>query len=553
MALEWWSEQPFPPLTSKNYKEWSIQIKRFVIELELWEAIDEGVEAMVEKAITERAQREARARDKRALSILQRSVDDVNFDHLVGIKSAKQAWEILRKVNQSANEDDEWLFSADIEISQVTDGADEAVKSLHRPVQKGVAVVDESNGSHVVDVNYVGSDSSCGRTNVYHSSRLIKPANGSIVEAAKAHQYIHWIVGHNVVNMVEDVVKIEAEVEVEVATIEEFLVVTRKIEMAEKKKEEGNALFKAGEYVKASQRYEKGAKLSESVSNEEKNQSKALKISCKLNNAACKLKLKDFKQVEKLCTKVLELDSRNVKAFYRRAQAYIQLFELEKAEIDIRKALEIEPDNREVKLKYKALKDKVKECNKKDAKFYSTIFSKQVKRSEDTVPMKDQENASVEVVTAFWSQPTGVQHSHESLKAVVTEEIDGENSVKDCDVSNDEEETTSNDFTVDAKSKARRTTRSRQHVSCDVLVSDDDEVLNPSRRPKTSSVFYDFCAMEEKFSDLPMLSKIAEKKQEAIEVKTDAASETLLGQIGKPEVETDEASFVVPEKEPELI
>ncbi|GAB2248243.1 hypothetical protein Droror1_Dr00008125 [Drosera rotundifolia] len=237
MALEWWSEQPFPPLTSKNYEEWSIQIKRFVIELELWEAIDEGVEAMFEKAITERAQREARARDKRALSILQRGVDDFNFDHLVGIKSAKQAWEILRKVHQSADEDDEWLFSSDIEISEVTDGADEAVKSLHRPVQKGVAVVDESNGSHVVDVNYAGSDSSCGRTNVYHSSQLIKPANGSIVEAAKAHQYIHWTVGHNVVNMVEDVVKTEAEVEV--ATIEEFLVVTRKIEMAEKKKEEG--------------------------------------------------------------------------------------------------------------------------------------------------------------------------------------------------------------------------------------------------------------------------------------------------------------------------
>ncbi|GAB2213916.1 hypothetical protein Droror1_Dr00018241 [Drosera rotundifolia] len=252
MALEWWSEQPFPPLTSKNYKEWSIQIKRFVIELELWEAIDEGVEVMLEKAITERAQREARARDKRAFSILQRGVDDVNFDHLVGVKSAKQAWEILRKVHQSVDEDDEGLFSSDIEISDVTDGADEAVKSLHRPVLKGVAVVDESNESHVVDVNYAGSDSSYGRTNVYHSSRHIKPANGSIVEIAKAHQYIHWTVGHNVVNMVEDVVKTEAEVEV--ATIEEFLVVTRKIEMAEKKKEEGNALFKAGEYAKASQR-----------------------------------------------------------------------------------------------------------------------------------------------------------------------------------------------------------------------------------------------------------------------------------------------------------
>lgn len=40
-------------------------------------------------------------------------------------------------------------------------------------------------------------------------------------------------------------------------------------------------------------------------SEEEKKQSKALKISCNLNNAACKLKLKDYKQAEKLCTKVL--------------------------------------------------------------------------------------------------------------------------------------------------------------------------------------------------------------------------------------------------------
>uniref|UniRef100_A0A803PWQ6 peptidylprolyl isomerase n=1 Tax=Cannabis sativa TaxID=3483 RepID=A0A803PWQ6_CANSA len=58
-----------------------------------------------------------------------------------------------------------------------------------------------------------------------------------------------------------------------------------------------------------------------------------------------KLKLKDYKQAEKFCTKVLDLDSKNVKALYRRAQAYIQLVDLDLAEIDIKKALEIEPDN----------------------------------------------------------------------------------------------------------------------------------------------------------------------------------------------------------------
>jgi len=155
-----------------------------------------------------------------------------------------------------------------------------------------------------------------------------------------------------------------------------------KIEAAGKKKEEGNALFKLGKFARASKRYEKAAKYIEydsSFSEEEKKQSKQLKISCNLNNAACKLKLKDYKQAEKLCTKVLELDCQNVKALYRRVQAYIQLADLELAEADIKKALEIDPDNRDVKLEYKTLKEKIKEYNKKDAKFYSNMFAKMTK------------------------------------------------------------------------------------------------------------------------------------------------------------------------------
>ncbi|KAJ8560734.1 hypothetical protein K7X08_022594 [Anisodus acutangulus] len=149
-----------------------------------------------------------------------------------------------------------------------------------------------------------------------------------------------------------------------------------KIEAAGKRKE--NALFKAGKYARASKRYEKAAKYIEydtNFSEEEKKQSKALKISCNLNNAACNLKLKDYKQAEKLCTKVLEIESANVKALYRRAQAYMNVADLDLAEFDIRKALEIDPNNRDVKLEYKSLKEKVKEY-KKDTKFYGNMFAK---------------------------------------------------------------------------------------------------------------------------------------------------------------------------------
>ncbi|KAJ9697418.1 hypothetical protein PVL29_009300 [Vitis rotundifolia] len=152
-----------------------------------------------------------------------------------------------------------------------------------------------------------------------------------------------------------------------------------KIEAAGKKKEEGNVLFKAGKYARASKRYEKAAKYIEydsSFGEEEKKQAKTLKVTCNLNNAACKLKLKDYKEAEKLCTKVLDIESRNVKALYRRAQAYIHLADLDLAEFDIKKALEIDPDNRDVKLEYRTLKEKMKEYNKKEAKFYGNMFAR---------------------------------------------------------------------------------------------------------------------------------------------------------------------------------
>ncbi|XP_042459415.1 70 kDa peptidyl-prolyl isomerase-like [Zingiber officinale] len=152
-----------------------------------------------------------------------------------------------------------------------------------------------------------------------------------------------------------------------------------KIDAAAKKKEEGNALFKSGKYARASKRYEKASKFIDydnNFSEEEQKQSKALKAACNLNNAACKLKLKDYNEAVKLCTKVLEIESRNVKALYRRAQAYIQLADLDLAELDIKKALEIDPDNREVKLEYKVLKEKVREYNKRDAQFYGNMFAK---------------------------------------------------------------------------------------------------------------------------------------------------------------------------------
>ncbi|XP_021745836.1 70 kDa peptidyl-prolyl isomerase-like [Chenopodium quinoa] len=152
-----------------------------------------------------------------------------------------------------------------------------------------------------------------------------------------------------------------------------------KIEACEKKKQEGNALFKAGKFWLASKKYEKAVKCIEfnhNFSDEEKQQTKALLSSCNLNNAACKLKLEDYVGAATLCTKVLEIDQVNTKALFRRAQAYLHTSDLDKAEADSRRALTIDPNNRDIKLVYQMIKTKQKEHALYQAQLFGTMISK---------------------------------------------------------------------------------------------------------------------------------------------------------------------------------
>ncbi|KAF9586940.1 hypothetical protein IFM89_039812, partial [Coptis chinensis] len=78
---------------------------------------------------------------------------------------------------------------------------------------------------------------------------------------------------------------------------------------------------------------------------EEKKQSKVTKVRRNRTMRLASRKKKGLQTVEKLCTKVLELESTNVKALYRRAQTYIRWLIWTFFEIDIKKASEIDPNN----------------------------------------------------------------------------------------------------------------------------------------------------------------------------------------------------------------
>ncbi|KAH8485857.1 hypothetical protein H0E87_027339 [Populus deltoides] len=70
-----------------------------------------------------------------------------------------------------------------------------------------------------------------------------------------------------------------------------------KLEASEGKKLDGNVLFKAGKFWRASKKYEKAAKsreLNHSFTDEEMWLAKSSRLSCNLNDAACKLKLGEY-------------------------------------------------------------------------------------------------------------------------------------------------------------------------------------------------------------------------------------------------------------------
>ncbi|XP_041021479.1 70 kDa peptidyl-prolyl isomerase-like isoform X2 [Juglans microcarpa x Juglans regia] len=152
-----------------------------------------------------------------------------------------------------------------------------------------------------------------------------------------------------------------------------------KIEAARRRKEEGNLLFQNGKYHRAGKKYDKAAEYisdDESFGDDEQKLAKQLRVSCWLNGAACSLKLNDFQGAIMLSSKVLDVESHNVKALYRRAQAYMETEDLFAAELDIKRALGTDPQNREVKLIQKNLKQLQADSNKRDSKLYKNMFAR---------------------------------------------------------------------------------------------------------------------------------------------------------------------------------
>lgn len=114
-------------------------------------------------------------------------------------------------------------------------------------------------------------------------------------------------------------------------------------------REEGNRLYREGDYVKAAEKYAEALGCLENLLLHEKpNSAEWLeldgdKIPFLLNFAQCKLHMKEYYQVIEHTTTVLEREDDNVKALFRRAKAHSACWNFSEARRDFAEATKLDP------------------------------------------------------------------------------------------------------------------------------------------------------------------------------------------------------------------
>jgi len=116
-----------------------------------------------------------------------------------------------------------------------------------------------------------------------------------------------------------------------------------------------------------------------SFNDEEKKSAKSIACAINSNLALTYFKQQDYSQCLTKADEVLTEDPKNVKALVRRGQAYMMLGDNDLAKMNFKEALELEPNNADVKKLMEANKKRIKQEKEKERKLYGNIFNSKPK------------------------------------------------------------------------------------------------------------------------------------------------------------------------------
>ncbi|XP_053083173.1 peptidyl-prolyl cis-trans isomerase FKBP5 isoform X2 [Pangasianodon hypophthalmus] len=159
---------------------------------------------------------------------------------------------------------------------------------------------------------------------------------------------------------------------------------------------------KAGRYYQAVIQYQRIVTWLEmecGVGKEQQQAIQALLLVAHLNLALCYLRLREYSQTVESCNKVMELDSANEKALYRRGEAHLLRNEFSLALVDFRQVLQVNPTNRAAHCQIAVCQRKIREHHERDKKIYANMFQRfaehdakvsRLKRSKEDCGVLDQ-------------------------------------------------------------------------------------------------------------------------------------------------------------------
>lgn len=144
-----------------------------------------------------------------------------------------------------------------------------------------------------------------------------------------------------------------------------------KLNEANTLKEAGTVAFKDGRFEEAGIKYLDAVNMLEGFTDQD-----ALLISCQLNSAQAHINCKQYPTAITSATAVLSKDPNNVKALYRRAVAYNHTGRPEEAIEDLKIALELDPENKPVKVELQKARKQIQDAKAKAKAAYGNVFSR---------------------------------------------------------------------------------------------------------------------------------------------------------------------------------